>query len=102
MPRLSNINWSPPFQGPFVLDRGTKAAGQALAAYHRAAKLFTTLVNSSANEFSYLLQPGQCVIFNNRRVLHGRQKFQSGSGERWLKGAYLDMVCCVVLCCVVL
>jgi gamma-butyrobetaine dioxygenase len=86
MPRLSNINWSPPFQGPFVLD----------------AKLFTTLVNSSANEFSYLLQPGQCVIFNNRRVLHGRQKFQSGSGERWLKGAYLDMVCCVVLCCVVL
>jgi hypothetical protein len=36
------------------------------------------------------MQEGECVIFNNRRVLHGRKAFDAEGGERWLKGAYVD------------
>jgi gamma-butyrobetaine dioxygenase len=36
------------------------------------------------------MQEGECVIFNNRRVLHGRKEFDTTHGERWLKGAYVD------------
>lgn len=30
------------------------------------------------------------MIFNNRRVLHGRRQFEAGTGQRWLKGTYVD------------
>jgi len=36
------------------------------------------------------MQEGDCVIFNNRRVLHGRREFDAKEGERWLKGTYVD------------
>lgn len=40
------------------------------------------------------LNEGECVIFDNRRVLHARRAFdeQGDKGEivRWLKGAYVD------------
>lgn len=42
------------------------------------------------------LQAGDCVVFDNRRVLHARTAFEFGEGEeggergRWLKGAYCD------------
>ena len=31
-----------------------------------------------------------CAVFANRRVLHARREFDPKSGERWLKGAYVD------------
>jgi alpha-ketoglutarate-dependent taurine dioxygenase len=36
--------------------------------------------------------PGECVIFDNRRVLHARKAFEVGDAgkERWLRGTYLD------------
>jgi len=36
------------------------------------------------------LQPGQMVIFDNARVLHGRTAFDASSGERHLRGYYLE------------
>lgn len=36
------------------------------------------------------LKPGTCVIFANRRVLHGRQEFKPQSGNRHFKGTYVD------------
>jgi alpha-ketoglutarate-dependent taurine dioxygenase len=40
--------------------------------------------------FEYRMEEGDCVIFDNRRVLHARRAFEADKGERWLKGAYLD------------
>ena len=37
-----------------------------------------------------LLQPGTMVAFDNRRVLHGRDAFDPTTGERWLRGFYID------------
>ena len=51
---------------------------------------FSDLVESEENLYEYRLQEGECVIFNNRRVLHGRRQFDTATGMRWLKGAYID------------
>ncbi|WP_312881095.1 TauD/TfdA family dioxygenase [Rhizobium leguminosarum] len=34
--------------------------------------------------------PGEMVIFDNRRVLHGRTAFDPMTGHRLLKGFYVD------------
>ncbi|WP_149285716.1 TauD/TfdA family dioxygenase [Halomonas binhaiensis] len=41
-----------------------------------------------AIRFSY--QPGDLVIFDNRRLLHARDAFEGDSGHRWLQGCYLE------------
>ncbi len=42
-----------------------------------------------ALRFTY--QPGDLVIFDNRRLLHGRDAFDPGTGgSRWLQGCYLE------------
>ena len=39
-----------------------------------------------------MMKPGECVLFDNRRVLHARKAFEVADAgkERWLRGAYLD------------
>ena len=36
------------------------------------------------------LAAGQMVVFDNRRVLHGRKAFDESIGERHLRGCYVD------------
>jgi len=38
----------------------------------------------------HMLVPGEMVIFDNSRVLHGRTAFDVNSGERHLRGYYLE------------
>ena len=38
----------------------------------------------------FRLTPGDIVIFDNRRLLHGRESFDPQAGERLLHGLYLD------------
>lgn len=85
--QLLHVNYSPPFQGP-------------LHHYHRnpeyfepklnALRQFTELLEQDQNTFELKLNPGECVIFENRRVLHARRQFNTNSGKRWLAGAYVD------------
>jgi gamma-butyrobetaine dioxygenase len=39
---------------------------------------------------SYRYEPGDLVMFDNRRLLHGRQAFDEASGKRWLRGCYIE------------
>lgn len=41
-----------------------------------------------AIRFTY--QPGDLVIFDNRRLLHARDAFEGTSGHRWLQGCYME------------
>ena len=84
------VNWSPPFQGPFANDIGTRDGGRALRTYHAAAQKFSAIVNRPEHTYELRLEEGTCVIFDNRRTLHARRAFDSMKGERWLKGAYMD------------
>ncbi|KAG4419938.1 hypothetical protein IFR04_006975 [Cadophora malorum] len=82
------INYSPPFQAPFPVTKNSQ--GFVFPKVMKALRSFADRVESPRNLFEYKLKEGECVIFNNRRVLHGRRQFDAGQGERWLKGTYID------------
>lgn len=56
---------------------------------YRAYRRLTALARSSAFQYKFLLTPGDFVIYDNRRMLHGRTAF---SGPRWVRGIYFDPV----------
>lgn len=87
---INSINYSPPFQGPLALSTPPE--------FYQALERYNQLLEDPDNGFSYLLREGDAVIFDNRRVLHGRTAFsehegvyaEEGSTSRWLKGCYLE------------
>ncbi|KXH68383.1 TfdA family Taurine catabolism dioxygenase TauD [Colletotrichum salicis] len=80
--------WSPPFQAPFPGMRDEAASGEWKNWLH-GARAFQRILEQSDNVYQYRLKPGECVLFDNRRVLHGRRAFDTASGRRWLKGTYV-------------
>jgi gamma-butyrobetaine dioxygenase len=87
--RISHVNWAPPFQAPFEMDIGGDYAAQ-FRAYIHAAKEFAGYLADPDAQFELRLEEGMCVVFFNRRALHSRREFDPSSGDRWLKGAYVD------------
>ncbi|RMY47380.1 hypothetical protein D0863_15648 [Hortaea werneckii] len=104
---LANVSWSPPFQAPFsLLSAHTEPPGfpqlmrqdrlavlnQHIARWLPAAKKFDELIHRPEGVYERMMKPGECVLFDNRRVLHARRAFEVGDigKERWLRGAYLD------------
>ncbi|PFH63391.1 hypothetical protein XA68_12355 [Ophiocordyceps unilateralis] len=80
---FTRVSWSPPFQAPSQL------ADQQLQHWIRAAGFFESLISDAESVYRVRLQPGDCVLFDNRRVLHGRDAFDLTSGQRWLRGTYI-------------
>ncbi|KAI7466309.1 Clavaminate synthase-like protein [Hortaea werneckii] len=104
---LANVSWSPPFQAPFtplsahneprgfppLVRRGPLAAlNEQMTRWLPAAKKFDELIHRPEGVYERMMKPGECVLFDNRRVLHARRAFEVGDigKERWLRGAYLD------------
>lgn len=96
--RIHAVNYSPPFQGPLVLDHLSRSGSattssdeERLEELHEALTLFAQACDDPQYRYDVQLQPGDCVVFDNRRVLHARTSFEfSEGGGRWLKGAYID------------
>lgn len=86
---LVNIWWSPPFQAPNP-PYGDDEGMAAHRAWLGAMKRFEGLLSAEENVYEVKLEPGQCVLFDNRRVLHGRKAFNTGAGTRWLRGTYVS------------
>ncbi|RYC65720.1 hypothetical protein CHU98_g501 [Xylaria longipes] len=84
------IWWSPPFQSPVQPDEPTPEAMGGYKRWLKAARRMKRLLEEYEGIYEYKMQPGECVIFDNRRVLHGRREFDTSSGERWLKGTYVE------------
>ncbi len=58
--------------------------------YHRARKRLGTLFEDLRYELRFRLGPGQMMMFDNNRVLHGRTAFDPSEGHRQLQGCYID------------
>lgn len=96
---IDGTHWSPPFQAPFRREamedtaKGpvvrVKSGRRGLEQWHESARLFQRSLESPKNMVEMKLSPGECVIFDNWRVLHGRREFKPGQGHRWLKGTYI-------------
>lgn len=57
---------------------------------YRAIRRFSRLCDSTDFRVSFPFRPGDCLIFDNRRVLHGREVFDERRGSRHLRGCYVD------------
>lgn len=64
-------------------------APQDIPRAYEAMKCFSTMAASDRFRMAYPFAPGDMVGFDNRRVLHGRDPFESG-GHRHLRGIYID------------
>ncbi|KAJ7344543.1 hypothetical protein JRQ81_000493 [Phrynocephalus forsythii] len=64
---------------------------EKVKSFYAALKDYVDLLNSPDNKYSYKLKPGDVVVFDNWRLLHGRQSYQAGTEvSRHLEGAYAD------------
>ena len=77
---------------------GDAAAGQAggqdtvagATAFYAAARAFAEILARPALLLTFRLEPGDCVAFDNTRVLHARTGF-AATGTRHLQGCYADL-----------
>ncbi len=58
--------------------------------YYRAYRAFMVKTRDPRYRLTFMLEPGEMVAFDNRRVLHGRDAFDPSSGLRHLHGCYVD------------
>ena len=57
--------------------------------YYKAYRKFSSIIDDPAMALTFKLNPGECFIVDNTRVLHARTAY-SGKGSRWLQGCYVD------------
>ncbi len=82
--QMTGVHYSPRLDDiPLMSDTDTRR-------YHRARKRLGLLFEDPAFELRFKLEPGQLMIFDNNRVLHGRTSFDPSEGHRQLQGCYID------------
>ena len=58
--------------------------------YYPALRRFGRLLRDPKYLVRYRLKAGECVVFDNHRVVHGRDAYTAESGERYLRGTYVE------------
>ena len=108
----SAIAWSPPFQGSWQSDgdhptdlSAAKERAQRDHDFFKAVRLWQSYIEDPKRHYTYKMEEGDLVLFDNRRVLHARTAFRDMTPQeveenkavivkdqpsRWLKGCYLD------------
>ncbi len=78
---IDQISFNNYDRAPFRLDP------ELTKIFYEAISLFDNLANSKEYQWRHILKPGELLIFNNWRVLHGRGSFK---GKRKIKGCYIN------------
>ena len=68
------------------LDAPAELAAPWYAAYVR----FARILKRPELELIFRLEPGDCIVMQNDRTLHGRTAFDPHLGQRHLQGCYID------------
>ena len=79
---LTTVRYTWWLRNPMCGDTAT------IKAFYAAFRRFQSLANDPGNRRRLRLRPGDLAAFDNRRMLHGRTAFDTGSGRRWLRGCY--------------
>ena len=66
-------------------------APELIEPVYRALARFDRHCRSAAGRIRVHLEPGDVMVFHNRRVLHGRSAFDPRGGRRELHGVYVDV-----------
>ena len=82
--QVTGVTVSQHMAGIFDLDQ------QVLDRYYPAFIRFLKMLRAPEYEVSFTLKSGECVAFDNQRILHGRRAYDPTSGSRFLRGCYTD------------
>ncbi|CAF0998027.1 unnamed protein product [Didymodactylos carnosus] len=89
--KIVAVYWSPMFEAPI---QGINDVNQ-LRRFYQAYVRLSRFLETHPSRYKHTLESGDCIIFNNRRMVHGREKFQlkrnENVGERYLEGCYVNI-----------
>ena len=66
------------------------ASPELVGPFYAALRRFGRILRDPELEHHFRMEPGQCQVFDNQRVLHARAGFDPSSGRRHLQGCYVD------------
>ncbi len=67
-------------------------SAERISEYYDAYRYFARIIERPDMMWHLRLDPGDCLIFDNTRLLHARRAFEeSGTGRRHLQGCYADL-----------
>lgn len=81
---LIEARWSPWLRGPL------QASIDDAERFYKALRLAMSLAEDPAFSITHRLEAGDMLAFDNRRVLHGRAAVDRITGDRWLRGSYVE------------
>jgi gamma-butyrobetaine dioxygenase len=61
-----------------------------LDGYYPAFCRFGRMLQSTKYLMRFRLNAGECIVFDNHRIVHGRASYTAESGDRHLRGCYTD------------
>lgn len=78
---LVQVSYNNSDRAPFLLP------SEEMAQLYAALRAFDRLANSESMQWSQVLRPGDALLFDNWRTLHGRHAY---TGKRTMCGAYVN------------
>lgn len=81
---LDEVRWSPWLRAPL------KRSFEETDLVYRSLRTVYALAERADMKIKLRLKPGDLLGFDNRRVLHGRKGYDPETGERWLRGCYVE------------
>ena len=82
--RLKQVRFSPRLDFVPLMDKGK------LELYYAARNKISEMYNSEKFRIEFKLKPGDLLMMDNYRLLHGRTKYNANEGNRFLQGCYID------------
>ena len=85
--RYNSRSLQPPAPGP---GTSASAAAAQLTEFYRAYRAFALILLRPELTIRFSLEPGDCIVFDNTRLMHSRTGF-AATGQRHLQGCYADI-----------
>ncbi len=70
--------------------RSVRLPMDAPVAFYEAYRRYGVMLEQPEYRVELKLGPGDLLVMDNERVLHGRTAYAATGGERWLQGCYAD------------
>ena len=82
--KVIEIRYNAHLAGIFDMD------SKVMPSYYRAYRAYMSKTRDPRYGLKLKLKAGEMVVFDNRRILHGRDSFDPSTGFRHLHGCYVD------------
>ncbi len=82
--RLKQVRFSPRLDFVPLMDK------EKLELYYAARNKISEMYNSEKFRIEFKLKPGDLLMMDNYRLLHGRTEYNAHEGNRFLQGCYID------------